>query len=124
MTDSWQSLDSVDKDNFLFGQNTHELVISEDLFYKYQNIFFWKVDLKIEALYTIGGEYIDVYSTIVLSIIKSPFNGTCDIQPDSGYALVTDFSIECFDWIDLEGGISNYFFFGNILKLFKLLKNN
>lgn len=118
MTDSWNSIDSVEKDKFLFGQNSNELVISDELFNKYKDFSFWKVELIIDALYAIGGVYIDVNSIMILSIIKTPFNGNCFVQPDSGYALVTDFLIECVGWIDVEGGVTNYFFFGNFIYFF------
>lgn len=116
---SWINIDPVDKNSYLFGLNDKELVISQELFVKYSEFNFWKVECMIQALYDTEGEYIDVNSTMILSLIKPPFNGSCTIEPNSGYALVTDFSIKCFDWIDVGGNVSNYLFFGKFFYFIK-----
>ncbi|RNA44723.1 Location of vulva defective 1 [Brachionus plicatilis] len=108
---SWKNIDGADKDNFLFGLNEKEMVISQDLFTKYSELYYWKVECMIQALYDIEGDYIDVNSTMHLSLIKPPYNGSCVIEPDSGFALMTDFMIDCIDWIDSGGDVTEYLYF-------------
>ena len=49
---------------------------------------------------------------MLLKINQKAFNGTCDVDLQSGYALYTYFIIKCIDWIDIDGYIRRYEFFG------------
>ncbi|CAF1051923.1 unnamed protein product, partial [Brachionus calyciflorus] len=51
---------------------------------------------------------------MLISTIQKPFNGSCYIHPTDGLALMTDFSIECSNWIDSSGYVADYSFYAAI----------
>ena len=47
-----------------------------------------------------------------LKINSLPKNGRCLINPDNGESLSTLFYIMCSNWIDTDGSVETYEFFG------------
>ena len=43
-----------------------------------------------------------------------PRQGYCNVNPDNGTTL-TRFLIKCSDWIDTEGSVSNFAFYGKLI---------
>jgi hypothetical protein len=45
---------------------------------------------------------------------QSPYNGSCQLSTNvtTGYALETNFTIQCINWIDDDGYIVSYEFLG------------
>ncbi|CAF1033074.1 unnamed protein product, partial [Brachionus calyciflorus] len=111
---SWQTVSQTIKTKYLYGLNGKEMVISKGFFDEYPNFFYWKIELMMLALYDIEGDYIDVNTRMLISTIQKPYNGSCSIQPNEGFALMTDFSIECSNWIDTGGFIADYSFYAVI----------
>ena len=56
--------------------------------------------------------------TLVFKILATtrknllPMNGQCDLNPTSGKALTTYFSIICSNWTDSDGNITTYEYMG------------
>ncbi|CAF0899284.1 unnamed protein product, partial [Brachionus calyciflorus] len=110
----WQTVSQTTKTKYLYGLNSKEMIISKGFFDQYPNFFYWKIELMMLALYDIEGDYIDVNTTMLISTIQKPYNGSCSIHPTEGSALMTDFSIECSNWIDTGGYVADYSFYAAI----------
>lgn len=52
-------------------------------------------------------------TSIFLKINQKPFNGTCTVSPLVGFAMLTYFTITCKNWVDIDGYILRYEYFGN-----------
>lgn len=88
------------------------------MFVDYANTTYWKVELTAETV--VNGIVKSGFGTIVLKTNQPPYNGTCSVVSDlKGYALETDFTVNCTGWIDDDGYITTYQFFGIIFKFLK-----
>jgi hypothetical protein len=56
-------------------------------------------------------------SSIVLRRNELPTGGLCTISPSTGYAIDTLFTLNCINWVDLDGNIVNYQFYGKIFEI-------
>ena len=54
----------------------------------------------------------NVSTSIVLTANQKPANGICSANSTQGIALSTNFNISCSNWIDPDGNITKYEFFG------------
>ena len=95
------------------GINTSELFISSQLFQhaNYSKISYWKVDLWINN----AGR-----SSLIFKINETPKNGFCAIDKYNGTSMDTYFQIICSNWIDLDGKITRYEYFGKFISLLYL----
>lgn len=73
---------------------------------------YWKVNFTITIL-TLDSQYASSTQFMTFKINEPPYNGTCSIDLNRGYALVTYFFINCIDWDDIDGFIVRYEYFGN-----------
>ncbi len=69
---------------------------------------FWRIDYQIENSQSKKG-----LASLVLVKNQLPQNGVCSINHFIGISLQTSFFIECVNWIDLDGSIVRYEYFGN-----------
>lgn len=88
--------------------------MSNLLFRVKPDVLLWKISLTISILQ----EDIVANGTSDLLIKKNepPFNGTCFVDRNKGYALETYFIIKCIDWVDIDGFIAKYEYFGMFVK--------
>lgn len=54
-------------------------------------------------------------SSIIIYVNQLPTSGTCTVDLQHGYSISTNFNISCSDWMDLDGSIKRYEFFGKNL---------
>lgn len=73
--------------------------------FKYSEFSYLKIDLNTNS------------STLSILFRKNtrPFNGTCQVDSNKGFAFHTYFRITCQDWTDLDGLIIRYEYFGNLI---------
>ncbi len=90
-----------------------DLTISSLLFQKYTNTTYWKVLFIVETI--TNGILLNGTSELIFKTNQLPFNGTCNINNQTGLALETYFKINCFDWIDNDGFIVSYAFYATYL---------
>jgi hypothetical protein len=118
-------MDLVYKNWTLFTNNTYfyqtglsneYLVILKDLFRDFPDQVFWKVELNFE-LTTFTGEILTASSSMIFYVNFVPINGVCDISPLMG-TTSTLFTIICKNWIDKDGNVVSYSYYGKI-KVFK-----
>ncbi len=51
-------------------------------------------------------------SSLILKINQPPYNGICLLDNLEGTALQTYFTIKCSNWVDADGFITSYEFYG------------
>lgn len=89
------------------------------LFLDYPNTTYWKVELTAETIS--NGVPKSGTGTIVLKTNQPPYNGTCTVISSlRGYALESNFTINCTNWIDDDGYITTYEFFGSFFELYNM----
>lgn len=76
------------------------------------NTTYWKVELTVST--TTNGVTTNGTNSIILKRNQVPYNGMCSLQNSTGYALQTMFVINCTKWIDADGFIISYKFYGNL----------
>lgn len=91
------------------GTNLNELTLFPKLFDTYPSMVFWRINYQIENSQSKKG-----LASLVLIKNQPPQNGVCSISPNNGISLQTPFLIECVNWIDLDGSIIRYEYFGKI----------
>lgn len=96
------------------------MVISSDLFKSLSTIIYWKIEFKVVANYT-AVFALNGSTQMILKINEPPSNGTCAVDPPSGYALIDYFQIKCIDWLDTDGLIVRYEFFGKNFFFFNFI---
>jgi hypothetical protein len=113
MSQEW--IEVLDIEMFTFGSKSNELTIRNELFKEeyIPNIQanYWKIELQINMLDT--NKYGS--SSIIIKENELPTNGTCSLSPEIGYAMETIFTINCHNWIDPDGTVMKYEFFGYYL---------
>jgi hypothetical protein len=74
---------------------------------------YWRVDFKVRKM----NRFLNVTLTtglasLYLVVNLLPKNGTCSVNTHTGLSLATWFQIKCVNWLDLDGYVANYQFFG------------
>ena len=87
------------------------LTLMPSLFEKYSDTLNWKIELSLEAITDHSGTSTG-FSSLILLKNQVPRNGTCAISPTRGYAMDTLFNISCSNWVDPDGLIAKYEYFG------------
>jgi hypothetical protein len=82
--------------------------MKKKLFQSNPDIAFWRVDLTLTIDKFMQGE-----SSITLLLNQLPRNGYCYVSPSNGISLSTWFNLKCLNWVDPDGYIDRYEFFGN-----------
>lgn len=55
----------------------------------------------------------DYSANLILQTNQKPYNGSCSVNLNTGYALDTNFIITCINWADLDGIVTKYEFFAS-----------
>ena len=96
----------------------HDLTVKEDLFQDYSFQAIWKIELEV----FLPKRNINGSTSIVFLVNYPPRFGFCNIDPRNG-TTNTIFSISCLNWIDSDGGLDSYSYYGiKLLKYFTNLK--
>jgi hypothetical protein len=95
------------------GKENEKLTITKQLFTDYP-FKFWRVQLTGDLIYsvnlTLQGD-----SSKAFFVNFPPVNGVCDVNPKNG--TTSDlFTLYCSNWMDSEGFVTNYVFYGNLMK--------
>ena len=115
-------MDPVFKNWTLFSNNSYfyqtglsndYLVIVKDLFRDFIDQVYWKVELNFELI-TFTGEILTASSSMIFYVNFSPTNGMCNISPITG-TTSTLFTISCNNWIDKDGGVVSYSYYGKLI---------
>jgi hypothetical protein len=102
------------------GLSNEYFVVLRDLFRDFPNQVYWKVESNIH-LTTFAGDSLTASSSILFYVNFSPFNGMCSISPITG-TTNTLFTIYCNNWIDKDGEIISFSYYGKINKYLKISK--
>ena len=87
--------------------NTNELCINEKIFSSLNST----PNLKIE--FTVVGSSNELgSSSLIIRINNLPYGGYCLFKTNYGVSLETYFEISCLDWLDSDGYIERYEFYG------------
>lgn len=76
----------------------------------------WKIDFTVKAISENVGVSIGS-SSLILALNQLPYGGSCKISPTSGFAYYTNFTLNCSNWIDSDGNIKKYEFFGQLIEI-------
>lgn len=82
-----------------------------DLFLEDPSILFWKFEVTMTTISRTRG-ITTGKSSIIVKLNEVPKYGNCNINQTIGVPSETVFSIECLNWIDNDGYIKKYSFFG------------
>lgn len=92
------------------GVETTELSVSNKIFKLMPDILLWKISFTITSLQ--NGILSNGTSDLLIKINELPYNGKCSVDKNKGYALETYFLIKCINWLDNDGYIVKYEYFG------------
>lgn len=90
--------------------NTTFLEISSLLFRNFSNTTYWKIEATVDT--TVNGQIMNGVGHVILKTNQPPYNGTCTISNTTGYPLETNFTVNCMKWIDDDGYITQYEYWG------------
>lgn len=79
------------------------------MFQNYPTALFWKVELIVNKNQQLNG-----VSSLTLLVNQLPKSGFCQVDQYFGVSLSTIFNISCFNFIDPDGVVARYEFFGKI----------
>lgn len=91
---------------FPFSSNGEEVAISKDFFKHPSGTTI--VDNFNVGLNATNGDNSMSKNMIFFKVNQPPENGTCFIDPKEGYSVITEFQINCEDWVDPEDKIKQY----------------
>ena len=97
--------------------DTSELTLFPALFENYTNALYWKVDFNVSKVNTLN-QISTGMASLILKKNLLPQGGSCSVDIYNGTSLSTYFTIQCINWIDLDGVVQNYEYFGK--KIFLL----
>ena len=90
-------------------ENSTEITIKSSLFNP--EIELYKVILMLTTKSNVAELNSTFTDDLILLTNSKPYNGTCELDTYSGYALDTVFTVTCTDWVDDDGFVANYEFF-------------
>lgn len=90
-----------------------ELNAQSSLFLENPSIYLWKFEFTLTSTTPANGIATGQSSMVVL-VNQLPYGGTCTVTPTTGIALNTTFTIDCSSWLDDDGDIYEYAYFGII----------
>ena len=85
---------------------TSNLTISSLLFNAYPQVTYWKIQLNATDSLSSGS------NEIILKLNQLPTNGTCQVDILNGSALETNFTVKCSNWIDPDGLVYSFQYYG------------
>ena len=91
------------------GPANSDLTILSDLFMANPKQVLWKIELNVFII----SRNVSGYSSIIMQVNFPPMSGSCNINPILG-TTNTLFTINCFDWIDPDGFLVSFSYYGII----------
>lgn len=88
-----------------------ELTVKPELFTE-SSILYWRIDFVLEIVS--NGITLNSSNSLEFKINQNPYNGNCSIYPEEGFAMSTNFTITCQNWLDDDGIVMRYEYFGLI----------
>ena len=73
----------------------------------------WKIEFNLSTISHGVETKMNLTKSKTFALNQLPYNGTCSVSPENGYALSTYFDILCQYWADKDGEVVNYEYFGN-----------
>ena len=95
------------RSEYFFRTGLDLLTLKEDIFRDHPSIIIWKIEFEV----IISSRNVSGKSSMFFFVNFPPRQGYCNVNPDNGTTL-TRFLIKCSDWIDTEGSVSNFAFYG------------
>jgi len=95
---------------FQTGMVHSDLTVLSDAFLNHPQQVIWMIELNLY----ISSRNVSGSSSIILNVNFPPMSGTCNISPASG-TTSTLFTIVCFGWIDPDGFLVTYAYYGIFL---------
>ena len=83
------------------------LTLKEEIFGDHSPVIIWKIELEVR----ISSRNVSGKSSMLFYVNFPPRQGYCNVNPENG-TTITRFLIKCSDWIDTEGIVSNFAFYG------------
>ena len=111
---TWQVYN--DSANKIIGSETNELTLLSSLFLSNPLVLFWKVEFRATVNESVFGT-----SSIIFKTNQVPYNGSCSVDKSDGISLSDYFTLRCENWIDSDGTIQSYEFFGNRIGIFEFI---
>ena len=84
-----------------------DLTVKEDLFQDYFPQIIWKIELNV----FVPNKNVTGSTSILFYVNYPPRSGSCTLNPTIG-TTNTIFSISCLNWIDSDGNVHSYFYYG------------
>ena len=88
-----------------------ELTLMPDLFSTYSSVLYWKIDFFVVKINKLNQQTPGTASLILL-VNSVPSGGYCFLDKYNGISLLTIFNIKCLNWMDKDGYVAKYEFFG------------
>jgi hypothetical protein len=95
---------------YFFTTSLDFLTLKEDIFSNHSSIIIWKIELEVH----ISSRNVSGKSSMLFSVNFPPLLGYCTVNPVNG-TTQTIFDIKCENWIDSEGSVSNFVFYGKFI---------
>ena len=92
------------------------LTIRQNLFEDYPSQILWKVELVVNCVLP-NNENVNGSTSVLFYVNFPPKSGSCDINPKNG-TTSTQFQIICTNWVDSNGAITKYSFYGKKINFF------
>ena len=101
--------------SYVYGWQSDELTLTNS-FFKLDTTQRFKIELTTTVTsYALG--YSTGSSAMILKVNQLPKSGSCYLSPEAGWAYSTRFSIKCSNWVDSDGAIVKYEYYGNYSKI-------
>ena len=95
---------------YIFTTGLDLLTLNEDIFSDHSSIIIWKIEFEVH----ISSRNVSGKSSILFSVNFPPRFGDCTVNPENG-TTQTLFGIKCGNWIDLEGSVFYFAFYGKFV---------
>ena len=86
------------------------LTIRQSLFEDFPSQIIWKVELVVNCV-SPNNENVNGSTSLIFYVNYPPKSGSCDIYPKNG-TTSTQFQIICINWVDSNGVVIKYSFYG------------
>ena len=108
-TNLWMPL--IAKKNYTYstGLMSSDLTLTESIFADFPENIIWKIELSIY----IASRNASGVTSVLFYVNRPPKNGSCILSPTNGFTS-TIFKITCLEWIDFDGSLASFAFYGKI----------
>ncbi len=98
------------RSEYFFTTGPDLLTLKEEIFLDNPSIIIWKIELEFH----ISSRNVSGKSSILFFVNFPPRFGNCSVNPETG-STKTLFGIKCENWIDTEGNVFNFVFYGKFV---------